>query len=237
MKDIEKYSCGCESVDELIGGGFETGTVTQIYGEAGTGKTNICIQLAFECVKSGKKVIYIDTEGLSIERFKQIVGGSVEDIVKDVIMYEPLNFDQQSDAIEEVKKIVDENVGLILLDSATLPYRYELGEDRDMHARRDLANQISDLLEITREYNIGVVVTSHVYTDIKTNEIRPLGGHAFEHLSKTIIQLEKAGTGKRKAILRKHRSRPEGISCEFVLTGRGVESVQGGRFLGIFKRK
>ncbi|MCK5723178.1 MAG: PhoH family protein, partial [Gammaproteobacteria bacterium] len=56
---------GCQPLDELLGGGFETGVVTQIFGEAGSGKTNICIQLAVECVKRGKKVIFIDTESVS----------------------------------------------------------------------------------------------------------------------------------------------------------------------------
>jgi DNA repair protein RadB len=45
----------------------------------------------------------------------------------------------------------------------------------------------------------------------------------MEHISKTIIQLERVGDGKRRAVLRKHRSLPEGISCEFTITSEGVE--------------
>jgi RecA/RadA recombinase len=67
-----KYSAGCKSIDELLGGGFESGTVTQLYGEAGSGKTNICLQAAVECARKGKKVIFIDSEGFSPERFLQI---------------------------------------------------------------------------------------------------------------------------------------------------------------------
>jgi len=51
---IERYTSGCEKLDELLGGGFEAGTVTQIFGEAGSGKTNICLQLAIETVKKGR---------------------------------------------------------------------------------------------------------------------------------------------------------------------------------------
>jgi DNA repair protein RadB len=67
-----KYSTGCKSIDELLGGGFESGTVTQLYGEAGSGKTNICLQVAVECARKGKKIIFIDSEGFSPERFLQI---------------------------------------------------------------------------------------------------------------------------------------------------------------------
>ncbi|MDP2840878.1 MAG: ATPase domain-containing protein, partial [Candidatus Methanoperedens sp.] len=61
----ERMSCGCKCIDDLLGGGFERGIVTQIYGASGTGKTNICIQLAVVTVHSGKKVVFIDTEGFS----------------------------------------------------------------------------------------------------------------------------------------------------------------------------
>jgi len=60
------------SLDELLEGGVEAGIITEIYGEGGTGKTNICIQAAKSCVEEGKKVIYIDTEGISKERLLQV---------------------------------------------------------------------------------------------------------------------------------------------------------------------
>ena len=67
-----RYKSGCKCIDELLGGGFESGTVTQLYGEAGSGKTNICLQTAIECARKGKTVIFIDSEGFSPERFIQI---------------------------------------------------------------------------------------------------------------------------------------------------------------------
>ena len=58
----------CKPLDNLIGGGLERNTVTEIYGEAGSGKTNLCLQASRECVNAGEKVAYIDTEGVSVER-------------------------------------------------------------------------------------------------------------------------------------------------------------------------
>jgi DNA repair protein RadB len=67
-----------------------------------------------------------------------------------------------------------------------------------------------------------VVITNQVYSDIKSNSLRPIGGSGLEHISKTIIQLEKTGAGIRRAKIWKHRSRPEGATCEFTITADGV---------------
>lgn len=222
MMSIKRYPLGCRSIDKLLGGGFEAGTVTQIYGEAGSGKTNICLQVAIECVKKGERVIYIDTEGLSIERFNQIGGDDAKKLSGAVMIYEPMSFDQQYAVIREIDKIVEENIGTIILDSVTLFYRYELDNERGILLKRELAQQVAHLLGLARKNDVAVLITNQVYTNVENNELCPVGGNMLEHLSKVIIQLEKIDWGKRRAILRKHRSMPEGISCEFILTSDGV---------------
>lgn len=210
----------------MLGGGFEGGIVTQLYGASGTGKTNICIQLAIETVKSGKKVIFIDTEGFSAERFKQIAGDSAKKIAGDVIIYEPASFEQQYSAITDIEKLMNEKIGLIILDSAALFYRLALQDDsqeENVALRRELVNQIGILHGMARKYSAAVVITNQVFKDVTTGELCPVGGNALEHLSKTIILLERTGISKRRATLRKHRSKSEGACCEFMLTEKGVE--------------
>ncbi len=232
-----KYSSGCKSIDELLGGGFESGTVTQLYGEAGSGKTNICLQTAMECAKKGKGIIFIDSEGFSPERFLQIAragaSGDVDDvegIARRIIIYEPHSFEQQTSCIDEIETVIKEKEGksgvaLLILDSATLFYRLELDDERSIYLRRVLANQIMHLLEIARKHDLAVIITNQVYMDIENGNLRPSGGYALEHLSKVIVQLEKAaeGRGKRKATLKKHRSMPEDTSCVFLISSKGVE--------------
>jgi DNA repair protein RadB len=221
---IEKLlPSGCEPLDEILGGGFEKGIVTQIFGPAGTGKTNICIQLAVQCVKQGQRVIFIDTEGLSPTRFKQIAGENAKEIARKIIIYEPLSFEEQYITVKEVERIACENIGLVILDSATSYYRYEL-EDEEMgiKSRRELASEIGFLHALARKYGFAAVITNQVYSDIISGGVRPLGGSSLEHISKTIIQLEKTGEGTRRAIIYKHRSRPEGSSAEFKITADGI---------------
>lgn len=198
--------------------------MTQIYGEAGSGKTNLCLQLAVECVKTGKKVIYIDTEAISPDRFKQIAGENAKEIAQQIIIFEPHNFEEQYAAVKEIEKLISENIGLIIIDSATAFYRLELDqEESSIRTRRELANQIGFVHGIARKYRVVAVMTNQVYSDITTGKVRPIGGSSIEHISKTIIQLEKTGDGTRSAKLWKHRSLPEGRTCKFTITSEGVK--------------
>ncbi|OIB58870.1 AAA family ATPase [Natrialba sp. SSL1] len=68
---------GCGPVDELLGGGFERGTVTQLYGPPAAGKTNLALSAAVETAANGGTVVYIDTEGVSVDRFDQLLRARV----------------------------------------------------------------------------------------------------------------------------------------------------------------
>ncbi|MCD4703228.1 MAG: DNA repair and recombination protein RadB [Methanosarcinaceae archaeon] len=216
---------GCEPIDKMLGGGFESGVITQIFGEAGSGKTNICLQLAVQCVRNGKKAVLIDTEAISPERFRQIAGEDAKEIAQNIIIYEPHDFEEQYAAVHEVEKICSENIGLIIVDSATSFYRFGLDDDEtSIRNRRELANQIGYLHALARKYGLVVVITNQVYSDVNSGSHLPIGGTSLEHISKTIIQLERmeSRAGKRRAKLWKHRSRPEGEICEFTITGEGI---------------
>lgn len=178
-------------------------------------------------MRQGKKVIFMDTEGFSADRFKQIAGEDAKKIASNIIIYEPASLEQQYSAIVDLEKIINEKIGLIILDSAALFYRLGLIHDdsneENIALRRELVNQIGILHGIARKHDVAVVITNQVYKDVSTGELLPIGGNALEHLSKTIILLERTGVSKRRATLRKHRSKSEGLYCDFMLTERGVE--------------
>ena len=220
---LDCLPCGCNAIDILLGGGFEAGIITQIYGESGTGKSNIVLQLAVQAVSRGLRVIFIETEGFSGERFKQIAGPAAEDMAKKIMVFEPMSLEQQAIAIRESSRIAGRDLGLVVLDSATSLYRAMLEAEDNRPIRRTLNMQLSELQEIARRHRIPVVITNQVYTDIESNTLRPLGGKGLEHMCKAIILLEKRGEGLRRARLIKHRSAPEGTAADFRLTGRGVE--------------
>lgn len=211
---------GSRCIDSLLGGGVESGTITQFYGPSGTGKTTVCLMLA-KSAAFNYKVAYIDTEGLSAERVRQIFGS--KELFANVFVYDVFDFRQQSSAIKDAEKLCkDENVKLIIVDSFTALYRSELEDEKQLKIKRILTQQLTFLLGLARKYDAAVVITNQMFTDVRTGEEKPLGGTSVDHLSKVIVSLERHGN-KRLARLIKHRWLPEGTSCEFSITNRGIE--------------
>lgn len=217
-----KISTGSRCLDNLLEGGVETGTVTQIFGASGTGKTSICLMIANSAVNQGYKVAYIDTEGLSPERVNQIF---VRENLKGIYIYDVVDFKQQSVAIKELAKLCknEKDLKVVVVDSFTFLYRSELENyEKQVKAKRELIAQLTFLLGLARKFDLAVIITNQMFTDVKTGEERPLGGPSIDHISKVILGLERVGD-RRRAILIKHRSKPEGESCEFKITDRGIE--------------
>jgi len=216
---------GCKSIDELLGGGFEGGCITLLYGEAGSGKTNLCLQLSRNVVRAGKKAIYIDTEGVSMERLEQICGEDFEVVAKNILFSEPYTFDEQDQLIEKAVKITESNpeVGLIVIDSATMHYRLTMRDETRRDDLQGLTRQVAKLLRVSRKVGIPVIATSQVYTDFDSGRYLPLGGHMLTHSAKTIVELSKVGPSARLARLVKHRAAEEGRAARFRITAHGVE--------------
>ncbi len=220
---LDRLPSGCDALDQLLGGGFESGIITQVYGEAGSGKSNIAIQLSIQAVVRGFRVIFIDAEGFSPERFRQIAGEGAKDIASKIVIFEPLSLEEQHSAIRDASKIVNRDFGLVVVDSATALYRAKLDGEDNRAVHRSLTAQLGELQTIARKHRLPVLITNQVYTELELGILRPLGGTAMQHASKTIIFLEKAGEGRRRARLFKHRSQPEGATTEFRITAKGLE--------------
>jgi DNA repair protein RadB len=218
----DRRSCGNAVLDQLLGGGLEVRTITQFYGEPASGKSTICMIAAVTSLRAGQTVVFIDSEGFSIERFRQIAGTDTEKIADRLFLFEPNDFEQQGIMIAEAEKILKvHKPGLLVMDSATALYRNDLERGRD--SIQMLTRQMIHLLGYSKRYDIPVIVTNQVYMDTVKNTFLGLGGTALEHISKVIIRLEKTDRiGFRRARLVKHRSQPEGASFEFEIVEDGI---------------
>ncbi len=214
---------GSKPLDDLLEGGLEGGAITLLFGEAGSGKTNICLQVARNVATTGKKVVYIDTEGVSLERLMQIAGDDYEEVMKNVLFFEPHSFDEQEKFVDKAAKLAESSleVGVIILDSATIHYRLTRN-DEERGVRKSLSPQLAKLLAVARSKDLPILLTSQVYTDIEKGTFEPLGGHVLLHNAKAIIRLDKVSTGVRRAVIIKHRHLEEGKRAEFKLTNSGV---------------
>ncbi len=219
---MDRIPLGCSQVDRLLGGGIEKGSVTLIYGEAGAGKTNVCMQLARNMAINGNKVAYIDTEGLSSERLSQVFVDH-EDAIKNLLIFEVHSFSEQSDRIDKVEKLAASGtISLVVIDSLTMFYRLNY---EDSYVRNDFIRQTEALLNMARQYEIAVMITSQVYSNIMNGGVEFLGGHALHHNAKTIIRLDKRTDGRRAAVIMKHRSLPEGRTAMYRITENGISDI------------
>ena len=217
---MDRLSLKCKPIDDLLGGGIESNILTEIYGEAGSGKTNLCLQAARECALSGKKVVYVDAEGISVERLKQLCENhDYKKILSNILFFSPSSFEEQEKMINNAMKLDD--VGLIIVDTFNMFYRITLETDAE-GAGRSLNRQITTLQLAARKNNFSVLLAGQVYS-IEHDDVMPFAGRGIEHMAKTIIKLEKAGTGKRRATIMKHRSQPEGKKSLFTITANGLE--------------
>jgi RecA/RadA recombinase len=68
-KQVVRITTGSKSLDQLLGGGIESMSITEVFGQFRTGKTQLahtlCVtaQLPYDLGGGNGKVIYIDTEG------------------------------------------------------------------------------------------------------------------------------------------------------------------------------
>jgi DNA repair protein RadB len=220
-----KISTGSYDLNKWLYGGYEKGIITMIAGSPGSGKTNMAILVSCSQAKKGNKVIYIDTErGFSTDRVKQIVGDDFQNILKNILLMEPSDFNEQKKLFttlnSELKK---EQVSLIVVDGMAMLYRLEFGDARIngnenvWEINREVAKQMKLLAEISKKQNIPIIITNQVYQGFQSEEdwkkglereTNIVGGDLFQYWSKCIIELKGSGN-RRKAILLKHRSLPQ----------------------------
>lgn len=231
MKAEKLQSTGTEIIDQLLCGGIEHGVITTVYGPAGSGKTNISLLITCNVIKNGGKVLFIDTEGsFSVSRVTQIQSDFLS-YAKNIHFFRPFNFDEQKRAFLQLKETIErkpDEYQLIVVDSIAMLYRLEIGKTLDVSfVNRELGIQLGLLTEISRKYNIPVLIINQVYADFDNRDsVRMVGGDLLKYTSKCLIELKKGLNGIRIARIIKHRSIAEGKEVAFKIIETGLQSAQ-----------
>jgi DNA repair protein RadA len=239
-QSVLRLSSGSKVVDRLLDGGLETQTITEFYGEYGSGKSQICHQL---CVNVqlppqrgglGGCALYVDTENTF--RTERIVSMSKHleldpaEVVKNIIYAEAYTSDHQMFLLDNADEVIKaNNVKLIIVDSLTAHFRSEyIGREMLASRQQRLNKHMHKLIGLARAFNAVAVVTNQVMAkpDVFFGDaVHPIGGHIVGHTSHTRLYLRRASHGPiRIARLVSSPYLPEGEEI-FKITENGIEDT------------
>jgi DNA repair protein RadA len=207
-QDIGKISTGTNCLDTLFDGGIETQALTEVYGEFGSGKTQLCHTLCVQVQKSKEEggleggVLYIDTEHtFRPERIVSIAKANdmdPEKVLDNIIVARAYNSAHQTLILEEAGTVIKENnIKLIIADSAVGLFRAEYLGRGTLSVRQQKLNHFVHLLvRIAETYNIAAVATNQVMASPDVffgDPTRPIGGNVVAHTSTYRIYFKKSG--------------------------------------------
>ncbi|NPA47058.1 MAG: DNA repair and recombination protein RadA [Thermococci archaeon] len=241
-RGIGRVSTGSKSLDKLLGGGLETQAITEVFGEFGSGKTQLAHTLAVmaqlppEEGGLGGSVIWIDTENtFRPERIRQIAENrnlDPEEVLKNIYVARAFNSNHQMLLVEKAEEIIkekaesDKPVKLLIIDSLMSHFRSEyVGRGSLAERQQKLAKHLADLHRLADLYDIVVFVTNQVQAKPDAffgDPTRPVGGHILAHSATLRVYLRKGKAGKRVARLIDSPHLPEGEAV-FRITEKGVE--------------
>jgi DNA repair protein RadA len=239
-ENVLRLSTGSKALNELIGGGLESQTITEFYGEYGVGKSILCHQLAVNVqLPPGQggldgSALYLDTEQTFrpewIIRMANALGLDPEKAAQRIIYSEAYNSDHQMLLLEKADQVIKENnVRLIIIDSLTSHFRSEyLGREMLAERQQKLNNHMHRMIRLARSFNAVAVVTNQVMSRpdaFFANSVDPVGGHIVAHTSHTRVFIRRAASGPiRIARLVSSPYLPEGERL-FKVTEEGITDV------------
>ncbi len=237
-KNIRKLSTGCSSLDTLLNGGIESQSLTEFYGEFGSGKSQLCHQLCVT-VQLGEaqgglngSVLYIDTEAtFRPERVQQIAprfGIKPSEVLKGIVYAEAYTSNHQTVLLDNADEVIKENnIKLIIIDSVMSHFRSEyIGREMLANRQQQLNKHLHKLMRLSRAFNTVAVITNQVMASpdaFFSKAVAPVGGHILGHMSHNRIFLRKGRNNMRIAKLTASPSLPEG-EVPMRITERGIES-------------
>ncbi len=233
---VGKLTSGSKALDELLGGGFETQSITEVYGEFGSGKTQITLQLAVTAqlpVDEGgldKDVLFIDTENTF--RPERIIGMAEaldldpDEVLSRIHVARAYNSHHQMLLMDKANELAKEHdIGVLVVDSLTAHFRAEyVGRGTLAERQQKLNKFMHAILRFGDLHNAVVAVTNQVQAKPDAffgDPTRPIGGHIVGHTATYRMYLRKSKGQKRICRLIDSPCLPEGEAV-INITGEGI---------------
>ncbi|HUT79609.1 MAG TPA: DNA repair and recombination protein RadA [Candidatus Bathyarchaeia archaeon] len=233
---LERISTGSDNLDELFGGGIETGSITELYGEYRTGKTQIAhqlcvmVQLPREQGGLGGNAAYIDTEGTfrpeRIVEMAERFGVDPQEALKNITVGRAYTSDHQVNLARDISAIArDKNIRLVVVDSLTSHFRAEyIGRGTLASRQQNLNQHIHFLLKLAEMHHVAILVTNQVMARpdfFFGDPTAPIGGNIVAHSCTTRVYLRKSKQTKRVARIVDSPNLPE-VETVFEILSDGI---------------
>jgi DNA repair protein RAD51 len=237
-KSLITLTTGSVELDKLLEGGIETGSITELFGEFRTGKTQLCHTLCVTCqmplTEGGAegKAIYIDTEGTfrpkRLQEIAERFGLDPNVALENVAYARAHNSEHQMELLKSAAAIMSQDrYALIVVDSATALYRTDYsgrGElsERQMH----MAQFLRQLTRLAEEFGVAVLITNQVVANpdgmsFAKDSTKPIGGNIIAHASTTRLRLRKGRGENRICTVFDSPTLPE-ADAQFAIGPQGV---------------
>ena len=239
-KSMLRCTTGSSELDRILGGGVETGAITELIGEFGSGKTQICFTLSVTAQLPvseggfGGNVCAIDTEGTFMpERVMQIAqekGLDSDKILEGILVARAYNSEHQAILIKSLSELVEKSgIKLVIVDSMIGHFRGEyIGRANLSERQQKLGSCLSHLLRVAEAFNVAVVITNQVQATPDTmygDPNKPTGGHVMAHSCTHRVFLRKGRQNTRLARVIDSPSLPE-EKVRFAITAAGIEDAE-----------
>lgn len=242
-KRVIKITTGSTALDQLLGGGVESMSITEAFGEFRTGKTQIAHTLCVTCQLPGNmgggngKAIYVDTEStFRPERIRPIAeryGLDAEAALENILVARAYTHEHQTHLLSMVAaKMAEDQFSLLIVDSITALFRVDFSGRGELAERQQkLGRMMSTLIKTAEEFNVAVYITNQVVADpggasmFVADPKKPVGGHVLAHASTTRLSLRKGRGDQRICKIYDSPSLPE-TECVFSITDQGITDAR-----------
>ncbi|MFW9941333.1 MAG: DNA repair and recombination protein RadA [Candidatus Thorarchaeota archaeon] len=238
--NVEFITTGSSELNRILGGGFQTGKLTEVYGPFKSGKTALAHTISVTSqlpVKNGglnTSVAYIDTENtFSKEKIKRIAkrfGLNPTETLSRIYHARIYSSDHQTQMIQKAEALCKiRGVRLIIIDSLMALLRAEYVGIGNLAPRQALLNNIIHTLSrIAETYNCAVLLTNQVSVKMMGmfSSDDAIGGNIVAHGCHFRVMFKTKGFSsnnslKRRAVIVDAPDLPP-EECEFFITSTGI---------------
>jgi DNA repair protein RadA len=206
-------------LDDLLNGGFESQAITELAGEFGAGKSQVCHTLCVAASRlhddakggnrytTGGNIIYIDSENtFRADRIHQIAeqrGLEPFSILEKIFHCRVYDSEQLEKVINDLDKSIEQyNAKLVIIDSIISLHRAEFSGRGTLTERQQrLGKMLNKLRRCADVYNVPVIITNQVVSNPDSSQpgfssMKAAGGNIVAHGSTYRIFLRKSGKNR-----------------------------------------